>query len=112
MPYVARSADGRIGAISGEATEAAGEWLDPADPELHEFLGRIMPADDLARSDQPLIRVVEDLVNTLIDKNLIRFTDLPEAAQQKLMLRRTLRRTRSSLDLLGDGSAPAPDIEL
>jgi hypothetical protein len=112
MPYVARNTDGRISAVAAEATDAANEWLDPAQPELQEFLARIMPVDDLARSDQPLIRVVEDLVNTLIDKNLIRFTDLPEAAQQKLMLRRSLRRSRHSLDLLGDGGPPAPEIEL
>lgn len=56
----------------------------------------------LAESDQTLIRVVEDLVDTLIRKDLLRFTDLPEAAQAKLLERRTLRRSVSALNLLRD----------
>jgi hypothetical protein len=107
MPYVARDSAGRIVAVAAEAGTAATEWLDPATPELREFVAALQPADDLVRSDQALIRVVEDLVNTLIDKDLIRFTDLPEAAQQKLLLRRSLRRSRNSLDLLGDAAAGA-----
>jgi len=111
MPYVARDSAGRIVAVAAEASTVAAEWLEPAAPELREFLAALQPADELIRSDQALIRVVEDLVNTLIDKDLIRFTDLPEAAQQKLLLRRSLRRSRHSLDLLGDGAAE-PEIKL
>jgi hypothetical protein len=56
----------------------------------------------LAESDQALIRVVEDLVDTLIGKDLLRFTDLPEAAQAKLLERRNLRRSVNALNLLQD----------
>jgi hypothetical protein len=56
----------------------------------------------LAESDQALIRVVEDLIDTLIRKDLLHFTDLPEAAQAKLLERRTLRRSVSALNLLRD----------
>ncbi len=58
--------------------------------------------DRLSSSDQTLIRVIEDLVETLIGKNLIHFTDLPEAAQAKLLERRTLRRSMNGLRLLQD----------
>jgi hypothetical protein len=58
----------------------------------------------LAESDQALIRVVEDLVDTLIGKDLLRFTDLPEAAQAKLLERRNLRRSVNALNLLDDDS--------
>lgn len=54
----------------------------------------------LAESDQALIRVVEDLIDTLIGKNLLHFTDLPEAAQAKLLERRSLRRSVNVLNLL------------
>jgi hypothetical protein len=63
------------------------------------------PADALGRlaeSDQALIRVVDDLIDTLIGKDLLRFTDLPEAAQAKLLERRTLRRSVNALNLLQD----------
>jgi hypothetical protein len=58
--------------------------------------------EKLAESDQALIRVVEDLVDTLIAKDLLRFTDLPEAAQAKLLKRRDLRRSVNALNLLQD----------
>lgn len=58
--------------------------------------------EKLAESDQTLIRVVEDLVDTLIAKDLLRFTDLPEAAQAKLLERRSLRRSVNALNLLQD----------
>jgi hypothetical protein len=56
----------------------------------------------LAESDQALIRVVEDVVDTLIRKDLLHFTDLPEAAQAKLLERRVLRRSANALNLLQD----------
>lgn len=56
----------------------------------------------LAESDQALVRVLEDLIDTLIGKNLIQFTDLPDAAQAKLLERRTLRRSVNALNLIED----------
>ena len=48
------------------------------------------------------VRVIEDLIDTLITKNIIRHTDLPAAAQRKLMLRKGLRnRISGALDFLG-----------
>lgn len=61
----------------------------------------------IAESDQALIRVVEDLIDTLIRKDLLHFTDLPEAAQAKLLERRSLRRSVNALSLLKDD-----DLEL
>lgn len=56
----------------------------------------------LAESDQALVRVLEDLIETLTGKNLIQFTDLPDAAQAKLLERRTLRRSVNALNLIED----------
>jgi hypothetical protein len=103
MPYIGRSQDGKIVAVAVIESEGAGEWIDPAAPELRTFLAEVAPdSDDLSRSDQTLIRVVEDIVNTLIEKNVIRFTDLPEAAQHKLLERRSLRRAKGTLTLFGE----------
>jgi hypothetical protein len=56
----------------------------------------------LAESDQALVRVLEDLIETLTGKSLIQFTDLPDAAQAKLLERRTLRRSVNALNLIED----------
>ena len=114
MPFVARDASGQIMAVAAAATGDATESVDAAAPELQAFLARLAPetSSDLARTDLGLIRVVEDLIDTLMDKNILRFTDLPEAAQQKLMERRSLRKSMQPLSLLGGADRPPPVIKL
>ena len=111
MPFVERDASGAIVAIAMSATAAATEWLEPTTPELSDFINKVAPVpDEFSRSDLALIRVVEDIVNTLIEKNLIRFTDLPDAAQQKLLERRSMRRDRGPLRLFDDD--PLRDLKI
>jgi hypothetical protein len=59
---------------------------------------------DFARLDADFVRVLEDVIDTLIIKNIINITDLPEQAQAKLFARKTFRErvTRHSLRLFGD----------
>jgi hypothetical protein len=45
----------------------------------------------LAESDITLARVLEDLIDVLITRGQIQFTDLPVAAQAKLLERRESR---------------------
>ena len=45
----------------------------------------------LSHTDDDMIRVVEDVIDLLIKKNLITLTDLPPAAQHKLVTRKRLR---------------------
>lgn len=94
MPYVKRDENGRIIALL-EQPEATGcEPLSAASGELLEFLadsGDESALTFLRATDQDLIRVLEDLVNLLIEKRIIRFTDLPDDAQQKLLGRRRAR---------------------
>jgi hypothetical protein len=49
----------------------------------------------LSQTDTSLVRVLEDLIDVLINRGVIQFTDLPEAAQAKLLER---RETRASLN--------------
>ncbi|MFZ2391813.1 MAG: hypothetical protein WAW68_05145 [Rhodoferax sp.] len=51
--------------------------------------------DALSQTDTSLVRVLEDLIDVLITRGVIQFTDLPEAAQAKLLER---RETRASLN--------------
>jgi hypothetical protein len=57
-----------------------------------------MQRQRLSLSDAEIIRVIDDLVNVLIEKNLLLLTDLPQSAQKKLMER---QRIRSELGGLG-----------
>lgn len=62
-----------------------------------------LPAQTLSESDAAIARVLEDLIDTLIGRGVIQFTDLPEAAQGKLLWRRKNRaKLQDSLQLLPD----------
>lgn len=107
MPYIQRDNSGSITAVSVEQTGPIAEWIETDAPELRDYLTRLAGdhphvAGALEESDHALVRVVDDLVNMLVEKNLMRFTDLPEAAQRKLLARRSLRQSLTSLKLLAD----------
>jgi len=58
----------------------------------------------LADSDAGLARVTEDLIDILITRGLIQFTDFPPAAQAKLLQRRQTREMIANrLKLMDDG---------
>lgn len=66
----------------------------------------IAPEQVLQGSDHALARVTEDLIDILITRGVIQFTDFPPAAQAKLLERRHTRETLSNrLRLLDDGDA-------
>ncbi len=54
------------------------------------------------QSDLAMARVLEDVIGLLIEKGAIRFTDLPEAAQAKLLTRRELRGQYVPSNLIDD----------
>ncbi len=95
MPYVTRDQNGRIAAVHATQSAEATEKLAPGDPDLVEFLGQTSDSAGLQNallvSDLALVRVLEDLITVLIDKRIIMMTDLPKAAQQKLVNRYDLR---------------------
>lgn len=49
------------------------------------------PLEALSQSDTSLVRVLEDLIDALITRGVIQFTDLPDEAQAKLLERRENR---------------------
>ena len=106
MPYVGRDAAGQISVVSDRLTDAAFDQVPPNDPELQAFLqdaGNDQARERLSESDLEMVRVIEDLVDVLIGKNVFNFTDLPRVAQKKLLDRRQLRRNLSVLtNLVGD----------
>ncbi|MCR9103646.1 MAG: tryptophan synthase subunit beta like protein [Gammaproteobacteria bacterium] len=102
MVYVNRDDSGAITAVSQVADGHCTEPLSADDPQLRQFLLALEAgAGPLEASDQDFVRVLEDLVDLLIDKGVILFTELPDSAQEKIMKRQRLRSQLSSaLDLL------------
>lgn len=103
--YIKRNAIGELIAISREASTDFVETLDNDAPELLAFLQQTKTTQQAAleQTDQTMARVLEDVVNLLVEQGIIRFTDLPDAAQHKLLNRRELRGKRQGIELLDDG---------
>lgn len=101
MPFVYRDAAGNIQAVYEQPVEG-GEEVAVDDPGLRAFVERNLPStslqDDMVQSDLALARVMEDLIEILIDKKVLMFTDFPEGAQQKLRARRGLRKEFSYVE--------------
>ncbi len=91
MLYVRRDQDGRIDAVYRKQQRNAKEPLKSDHPDIVDFMfssesdGREI--DNWIRNDLAMARVVEDLVDVLVRKDLITFTDLPIEAQRKLVSR-------------------------
>lgn len=99
MPYIQRDSKGSILSIKRESDSLHDEFLSPTNNEIVAFLTN---NDDessldakiaLLESDQGFTRVTEDLIHLLIQKNIILFTELPEAVQIKMAGREKLRST-------------------
>lgn len=104
MPYIKRDEQGAIVAVSQEVGDGFDELIEPETDELNSFLAQWqVEQNGLSETDTGFIRVLEDVIDVLINKNIIRFTDLPEAARQKMQQRQQLRESLSPrLDLLFD----------
>lgn len=67
------------------------------EPEIKAFLENTQN-DELIKKvltnlDLEMVRVIEDMVNLMVEKGLILFTDLPEPVQNKLLFKRSLRKS-------------------
>jgi len=104
MPYVKRNTSGEITAVSQVSEAGFDEELNDRDPGLAVFMQGILHGKaEISESDLDFVRVVEDLVEVLIEKNYICFTDLPVKAQEKMRSRQSLRdKIHSKYGLLGD----------
>lgn len=92
MPYVERDSAGSIIGVRKLASAQAHEFLADTDPEVLGFFsqhGSVHAA--LAESDQAFARVTEDLIELLVRKGFIMFTELPVEVQRKLHARAGLR---------------------
>lgn len=103
MLYVSRDLKGNINGISDRAAPHAREYLPKDHPDVAAYLERLNPntvQETLSETDLEMGRITEDLIDVLISKNIINFTDLPPQAQKKLVARQRLRHSLSALSSL------------
>ena len=103
MPYVQRDSSGQVSAIFQKPQKNAGELLPNDHPDIQTFFGGILPqfddkhaAQTMLASDIGLARVIEDLIDVLVEKNIIMFTDLPLSAREKILSRKFDREALSN----------------
>ncbi len=105
MAYIFKNAQGVV--VAASAAESFGEdwtFVEDNSKEYLEFLENSLAKNAPFReSDIQLARVLEDLISVLIERNLILFTDFPQAAQKRLNDRQNMRRN-TQLSELVDGS--------
>ncbi|MEQ8227469.1 MAG: hypothetical protein RIA64_05250 [Rhodospirillales bacterium] len=110
MPYVVRDGDGNVRAVFDSPVDGA-EEVAPDDADLAAFINQNaqtgMVLDEWVQSDLELVRVVEDLVEVLIDKGVFMFNELPGGAQRKLNTRRGRRKEMDLMEsLFGEMALP------
>ena len=110
MPYVKRDDFGRIISVHLLPLDRDMEEVAPGAGELMDFL--ISVSDPMTvreyfdRVDKDFIRVMEDVVQVLIEKRAFSLTDLPPAAQRKLSERRNMRGRKGDLGaIIGRGDS-------
>jgi hypothetical protein len=98
MPYVSRDDSGRITGVFDHAEVGVTDQVSVDDPGLARFLadqGLSSPEairQLLSESDLRMVRLVDDVIDLLIEKALIKFTDLPAAAGEKYLQRQIARK--------------------
>ncbi len=102
MPYIRRNAAAQIESLHRHPEDDAQEFLADSHPEVQSFVGRKASGDGgFSSLDADFVRVIEDVIDTLLVKNIINITDLPAEAQAKLFARKSFRdrASRNSLNL-------------
>jgi hypothetical protein len=106
VPYIRRNEKGEITELNDSAKEEDDQWLEETDPEVMIFLEQSESADhtmlSLSNTDHEMVRVIEDLIDLLMEKQVFTYTELPAAVQEKLSTRKQLRKDINSLNGLID----------
>lgn len=90
MRYVLRDAAGTIVSLHRDPVPGA-QPVSLDHPDVQAFLATDEGQRAFADLDAGLVRVLEDLIDVLIERNVLRITDLPAEAQQKLFDRKHFR---------------------
>lgn len=106
MLYVRRDQNNNIVAIYNSPADGATEEVSSYSEEVMAFLlegqSETATTEFLSHTDTHVVRVVEDLIDLLIKKNIIMLTELPAGAQMKLNRRQRAREKLHDLSLIID----------
>ncbi|CAM2973741.1 hypothetical protein [Legionella worsleiensis] len=94
MVYIKRDKDGRICAMYDQKNSDDMEEITIDNPEVVQFLNRCDKDSQIKfiQSDLQFIRVLEDVIDILMDKNIITITDFPQPVIDKLLARQAFRK--------------------
>lgn len=106
MIYIKRNVSGEIDNIEFAPAENL-EEISLHDPQITEFIKNSPDSEAIVQSvlnrlDLDMVRVIEDLIDILIERDLIRFTDLPEPVQNKLLFKRKMRNISNETTIIDD----------
>jgi len=107
MPYIQRNQQGEVIKLLDTPFGDESQWLELDHPDVAGFLQQPSNGSELKKSllssDSEMVRVVEDLVDLLMEKQVFVFTELPEAVQAKLNARKKLRHDVNAIsNLIGE----------
>ncbi len=94
MLYGLKDDSGALVAIGEQQVSSYWQVIDENAEETKQFLqrqGQDSETQALQSSDMQFIRVLDDVIELLIEKQMIQFTELPQPAQDKLLKRRWYR---------------------
>ena len=108
MLFALRDEKQSIIAVSERKLTDDWEHIELEDEALHAFLQKnpAIGSKVMQAADADFIRVLEDVIDLLVDKQVIQFTELPNPVQTKLLNRRRYReemRGQSDTTQLLDG---------
>lgn len=104
MVYVKRDSKHKIIAVFENDRGEHLEKISPTHKDVVAFLARckINKEQVFLKTDLELIRVIEDLIQILIAKNIISITDFPLSAIEKLVARNKIREQYQGLSGIVD----------
>lgn len=75
------------------------------DPKLKTFIETAPNSEEiiqkvLTQLDLDMVRVIEDMIDILINKNIMLFTDLPDAVQNKILFKKSIRNLSNNQSII------------
>lgn len=102
MLYAKLDQHGVIIDVSTEQSDDYKKLVAPDDPNVAQILEdkitNTQAKGMLTNSDSDMMRILEDLIDLLTEKRMIQFTELPIAAQKKILSRKWVRGLNASND--------------
>jgi hypothetical protein len=109
MLYVQRNEFGELTRVEAAPFDGASGTLPADDHDVQAWYANHSVESNLLQlkqSDLEMIRVIDDLISVLMNKGVLRITDLPPAAQSKLLSRTQSREALGGLHkLINDDDA-------